>query len=65
MEEGHLGLMAKSRCSMRNYLAPCGQEEVELQHEDCSLDAVCAVSVPLMEYIQPNPVDIICVDWHS
>ena len=46
-------------------MAPCGQEEVELQHEGCSLDAICAVSVPLMEYIQPNPVDIISVDWHS
>ena len=40
--------MAKSRCSTMKYLAHCGQEEVELQHEGCSLDAVCAVSVPLM-----------------
>ena len=52
--------MAKSRCSTRNYLAPCGQEEVELQHEGCRLDANCAVSLPLMEYIQPKPVNIMC-----
>ena len=33
VEQGHLGLMTKSKCSTRKILASYGQKEVELQHE--------------------------------
>ena len=47
VEEGHLALKDEIKFSTRNYLEPCGLQEVELQSEGRKLDAAGVLYFPL------------------
>ena len=62
IEEEHLGRKAELRCSTRNYLAPKGLEELELQHEGHRLDLAGTLYVPLTENMRQNLAILLPVD---
>ena len=58
VEEGHIALKDEMKFGTRNYRAPNGLQEVELQQGERKLDAAGVLYVPLTEYKTADPTTI-------
>ena len=55
VKEGHLALKDEKKFGTRKYRAPCGLQDVELQHQGGKLDAAGVLYVPLTAYKAADP----------